>query len=59
MSLICSPFTIWFIMPNFYSVLTAFCQFFTWIALGDVDLHFSVILIAKVNAVEGSTTSAV
>jgi hypothetical protein len=58
-SVICSPFSIWFIVSNFYPVLTAFRQFFTWIALGEVDLHFSVILVAKANAVEGGTTSSV
>jgi len=33
-------------------------HFFTWIALGNVDLRFSLILASKVNAVEWGTTSA-
>jgi hypothetical protein len=35
----------------------SFADFFTWIALGDGDLRFSLILI-KANVVEGGTTSA-
>ena len=45
-------------MSNFFSVLIVFHRFFIRIALGDVDLCFSLILIIKVNAVEGGTTSA-
>jgi len=37
--------------------MIVFRQFFTLIALGDVDLHFSLILIKKANVVEGRTTS--
>ena len=33
-------------------------RFFTWIALGEADLRFSLILVTKANAVEGGTTSA-
>jgi hypothetical protein len=33
-----------------------FHQFFTWIALGDVDLHFSLILATNANTTEGATT---
>jgi len=43
---------------NSSSVLIVFHQFFTRIALDDVDLHFSLILLTKRNAVEGGTTSA-
>ena len=32
-------------MSNFFSVPSVFCQFFTCIALGDVDLHFSLMLV--------------
>ena len=46
------------ITSNFSSLLIAFCQFFTWIALGNVDLCFSLIWVTKTNAVEGETTSA-
>ena len=40
-STIHSPFSSW-LMSNFSSVLIVVCQFFTWIALSDVDLHFSL-----------------
>jgi hypothetical protein len=35
-----------------------FHKFFTWIALGDVDLHFSLMLLRKASAVEGETRLA-
>jgi len=34
-------------MSNFSSVLTVFCQLFTWMAVGDVDLHLSLMLLKK------------
>jgi len=42
MAYVNSSFTIssWLIMSNFYAVLIVFCQFFTWFALGDVDVMF-------------------
>ena len=43
---------------NFSSVLTVSHWFFTRIALGDVDLRFSLILVTKVSAVEGGITFA-
>ena len=46
------PFSGWFIMFHLSSILIAFDQFFTWIALGDVHLHLSLILVTKANAVE-------
>jgi len=46
------------VKSNFSAVVIAFCQFFTWIALDYVDLHFSLVLVTKANAVEGGTTSA-
>ena len=45
-------------MSNFSSVLIAFCQFFTWIALGDVDLCFSLMLVRKGGAVGEKSTRA-
>jgi hypothetical protein len=43
-------------MYNFSTILIVFCQLFTWIALGDADLHFSLILVTQANGVEGGTT---
>jgi hypothetical protein len=43
------------IVFNFYSVPIVFHQFFAWIALGDVDLHFSLLLLTKASAVEEET----
>jgi hypothetical protein len=34
----------------------AFHQFFTWIALCDVDLHLSFIVATTANIAEGATT---
>jgi hypothetical protein len=42
-------------MSNFFSLLIVFHQFFTWIALGDVDLHFSLMSVRNANAVEEET----
>jgi len=36
---------------NFSSVLIVFTNFCTWIALGDVDLHFSLILVTNAKAI--------
>jgi len=44
-------------MPNVSSILIVFCRFFTWIALNDVDLCFSLILVRKDNAVGEEITS--
>jgi hypothetical protein len=46
-------------MYNFSSKSIVFCRFCTWIAQGDIDLRFSLILVTKANAVEGGITSAV
>jgi hypothetical protein len=35
--------------------MIVFHQFFTWIALGDVDLRFSLMFVRKVNATEEQT----
>jgi len=40
-------FSGWLITSHFSSVLIAFDHFFTWIALGDVHLHFSLILVSQ------------
>ena len=59
MSTIHSSFSSQFFASNFSSVLIVFHHFFTWIALGGVDLHFSLILVARANAVEEEITWAV
>jgi hypothetical protein len=43
MLIICSSFSSWLIVSNFSSLPIAFWRFFTWIALGDADLRFSLI----------------
>jgi len=43
------------ISSNFPSIPFVFHQFFTWIALGDVDLHLSLILATRANIAEGGT----
>ena len=40
-------------------MLIVFYQFFTWIALGDVHLSVSFILVTNANGVEGGTASDV
>ena len=52
------PFSSWLIMSNISSVLIAIRQFFNWIALGDVDVCFSLMLIQIANAVGKRTGSA-
>jgi hypothetical protein len=42
-------------MSNFSSIPIVFHQFFTFIALGDVDVHFSLILATKTNTAEAAT----
>jgi hypothetical protein len=32
------------------------CRFFTWIALGDVDLYFPLTVATKANTAEGAPT---
>ena len=51
-----SPFSSQLIASNSSLVLIIFCQCFTWIALGDVDLRFSLSLLPKVNGVEEEIT---
>jgi hypothetical protein len=55
MSTICPSFSGWLITSNFSSVLIVFHQFFTWIALGDADLHFLLMVVRKANAVTEET----
>jgi hypothetical protein len=40
---------------HFSSILIVFHRFFTWIALSDVDLGFSLTLVRKANATEEET----
>jgi len=40
-------------LQNFSSVPFVFCWFFAWIALGDVDWHFSLILLKKSMPLKG------
>jgi hypothetical protein len=47
MSTIRSPFSSWLIACNFSSIWIVFRRFSTWIALGDVDIRFSLMLIRK------------
>jgi hypothetical protein len=54
-STIRSPFSRQLITCNFSSVPIFFHQFSTWIALGDADLCFSLLLVRKANAVEEQT----
>jgi hypothetical protein len=56
MSKIRSPFPSHLITSNFSSSLIVFRGFFTWIALGYVDLLFSLLFVPKANADEGGTT---
>ena len=58
LSTICSSFSSQFIMSHFSSIRSVLCWFFTWIALGDVDLHFSSILVTKTNVDTGGTTAS-
>jgi hypothetical protein len=52
-------FSSWLIASDFSSVLIVLRLFFIWIALGDVDLCFSLILVTNPDVVQGGTTSAV
>jgi hypothetical protein len=54
---VCSPISSQFIMPNFSSILIVFCRRFTKNVPGNVDLHFSLILVTKTNAVEEGATA--
>ena len=56
---ICSCFPSWLITSNFSSVTIFFHQFFTWISLGDVDWHFSLMLVRKDSALQVATKWAV
>jgi hypothetical protein len=55
MSEICSPFSCLLGMSSFASVPIVFRHFFTWIALGDVDLCFLLMFVRKANAIEEET----
>lgn len=56
MSTVQSPFQVGLLRRNFPAVLIVFRQFFAWIALGDEDLCFSLILVREANAVHVETT---
>ena len=58
MSKIHSPFSTQLITSNVSSILTAFCPFFTCIALGDVDLCVSLNFTAKAYDEGGITWDA-
>jgi hypothetical protein len=51
-----SHFASQLIMSNLFSVLIVFRWFFTWLALSDVDIHFSISLIRKFNDEKKETT---
>jgi hypothetical protein len=53
-----SPISSWLITSNFSSTPIVFHRLFTWIALGDADLRFLLILVMEANAFEGGITSA-
>jgi hypothetical protein len=67
MSTVRSPFSSWLISYNFPSSLIChldcarWCRvtFVTWIALGDVELHLSLIFLTTANVVEGLNISHV
>ena len=42
-------------MSNFSSIPIVFLQFFNWIALCDVDIYFSFMLVRKAGGVEEET----
>jgi hypothetical protein len=52
MSTFLSPFSSRLVTSNFSSTPIVFHRIFTWIALGDVDLRFSLMLIRKADVVE-------
>jgi hypothetical protein len=58
MSIIQSPFSIQLITSSFSSILIILHRFLTWIALRDVDLHFSLMLVRKDAPVEEKTKRA-
>ena len=53
MSIIRLPSSCQLVTSNSSSILMVFCEFFTWIVLGNVDLGLSFILVTKASAVEG------
>ena len=55
MSTIRSPFSSLLIMSDYFSIQMDFCCFFTWVALSDVDLCFSLVLVTKADAIEEET----
>jgi hypothetical protein len=43
------------VTSQFSLILIVFCQYFTWIVAGDIDLRFSLILVTKANAGDQGT----
>ena len=43
-------------MSGFASIPVASCHFFTWFALGGVDLHFLLMFLKKPSAIKEETT---
>ena len=58
MSKLHSSFSCRLITSHFFSILIAFRRFFTCVALGDVDLRFSLIFVPKANDDERGITRA-
>jgi hypothetical protein len=54
MSAIRSPFSSRFISQFLFNTY-CLSPFFTWVALSDVELRFSLVLVKKANAVEEET----
>ena len=54
MSEICLPFSCLLVTSSFASTIV-FNHFFTWMALGDVDLHFLLMFVRKASAIEEET----
>jgi hypothetical protein len=54
-STICSPFSRRIITLNFSIIPIVFHRFFTWLALGDAHVRFSLILVRNASAVEEKT----
>jgi len=58
-STIHSPFSSQLITSNISSIPIVYHRFFTWIAVGDVDLRFSPMLVRKAYAVQEENTWAI
>jgi len=54
-----SSFNFFMFASNYSLLLIVFRLYFTWVALDDVDLHFSLMVVRKANAVEEEVTCSV